>query len=70
MEKKFQYYFSCTRQYFSRRKIHIDKVYNKVIESLEKLNTKKEEHIIEELNSFDKDKFNKCKTRNNSQCKR
>jgi len=35
----------------------LDKVYNKVIESLEKLNTKKEEHIIEELNSFDKDQI-------------
>ena len=27
----------------------------KVIESLEQLNTKKEEYIINELNSFDKD---------------
>jgi len=33
----------------------LDKVYTKVIESLEKLNTKKEEFIINELNSFDKD---------------
>ena len=33
----------------------LDKVYKKVIESLEKLNTKKEEYIINELNSFDKD---------------
>jgi len=35
----------------------LDKVYKKVIESLEKLNTKKEEYIIEELNSFDKDQI-------------
>ena len=34
----------------------LDKVYRRVIESLEQLNTKKEEHIINELNSFDKDK--------------
>ena len=33
----------------------LDKVYNRVIESLEQLNTKKEEYIIHELNSFDKD---------------
>ena len=33
----------------------LDKVYNHVIESLEQLNTKKEEFIINELNSFDKD---------------
>ena len=33
----------------------LDKVYTKVIESLEQLNTKKEEYIINELNSFDKD---------------
>ena len=32
----------------------LDKVYKKVIESLEQLNTKKEELIINELNSFDK----------------
>ena len=36
-------------------KLILDKVYNKVIESLEQLNTKKEELIINELNSFDKD---------------
>ena len=30
----------------------LDKVYKKVIESLEQLSTKKEEHIINELNSF------------------
>ena len=33
----------------------LDKVYKRVIESIEKLNTKKEEYIISELNSFDKD---------------
>ena len=35
----------------------LDKVYKRVIESLEKLNTKKEESIINELNSFDKNKI-------------
>ena len=35
----------------------LDKVYNRVIESLEQLNTKKEEFIINELNSFDKDQI-------------
>ncbi len=35
----------------------LDKVYEKVIESLEQLNTKKEEYIINELNSFDKDQI-------------
>tara|TARA_A100001388_G_scaffold23361_1_gene15301 strand:+ start:331 stop:960 length:630 start_codon:yes stop_codon:yes gene_type:complete len=38
----------------------LDKVYKKVIESLEQLDTKKEEFIINELNSFDKTIFNKC----------
>ena len=33
----------------------LDKVYKRVIESLEKLNIKKEDHIINELNSFNKD---------------
>ena len=33
----------------------LDKVFRRVIESLEKLNTKKEEYIISEINSFDKD---------------
>ena len=33
----------------------LDKVFKKVIESLEQLNTKKEEYIINELNSFDKE---------------
>ena len=36
-------------------KFILDKVYEKVIESFEQLNTKKEESIINELNSFDKD---------------
>jgi len=36
-------------------KLILDKVYTRVIESLEKLNIKKEEFIINELNSFDKD---------------
>jgi len=36
-------------------KLILDKVYKRVIESLEQLNTKKEEFIINELNSFDKD---------------
>ncbi len=35
----------------------LDKVYKRVIESLEKLNTKKEEFIINELNSFDLEKI-------------
>ena len=38
-------------------KSKLDKVYNKVIECLEQLNTKKEEYIIHELNSFDKEKI-------------
>ena len=33
----------------------LDKVYKRVITSLEQLNTKKEDFIINELNSFDKD---------------
>ena len=33
----------------------LDKVFNRVIESLEELNIKKEEYIINELNSFNKD---------------
>jgi len=33
----------------------LDKVYERVIESLEQISIKKEEHIINELNSFDKD---------------
>jgi len=35
----------------------LDKVYGRVIESLEQLNTKKEEYIMNELNSFDKDEI-------------
>ena len=35
----------------------LDKVYKRVIESLEQLNTKKEELIINELNSFDKEEI-------------
>ena len=35
----------------------LDKVYERVIESLEQLNTKKEEFIINDLNSFDKDQI-------------
>ena len=35
----------------------LDKVYRRVIESLEYLNTKKEEYIISELNSFNKDQI-------------
>ena len=35
----------------------LDKVYKQVIESLEQLNIKKEEHIMNELNSFDKDQI-------------
>ena len=35
----------------------LDKVYKRVIESLEQLNTKKEQIIISELNSFDKDQI-------------
>ena len=36
-------------------KLILDKVYKQIIESLEQLNTRKEEIIISELNSFDKD---------------
>ena len=35
----------------------LDKVYKRVIESLEQLNTKKEDFIIHELNSFNKDEI-------------
>ena len=35
----------------------LDKVFERVIESLEQLNTKKEEYIMNELNSFDKDQI-------------
>ena len=48
----------------------LDKVYEKVIESLEQLNTKKEEYIISELNSLIKTKFNKCgPNQKHCQCK-
>ena len=36
-------------------KLILDKVFKRVIESLEHLNTKKEDHIINELNSFNQD---------------
>ena len=35
----------------------LDKVYFRVIESLEQLNTKKQEYIVNDLNSFDKDQI-------------
>ncbi len=35
----------------------LDKVYKQVIESLEQISIKKEEHIMNELNSFDKDRI-------------
>ena len=35
----------------------LDKVYERVIESLEQISIKKEEHIMNELNSFDKDQI-------------
>ena len=38
-------------------KLILDKVYRQVIESLEQLNTKREELIINELNSFNKDQI-------------
>ena len=38
-------------------KVILDKVYKKVIESLQELNTKKEEFIMSELNSFGKDQL-------------
>ena len=40
----------------SKEELTLEKVYKRVIESLEQLNTKKEELIISELNSFDKNK--------------
>ncbi len=39
----------------SEEQLILDKVYARVIESLEQLNTQKEDYIINELNSFDKD---------------
>ena len=41
----------------TEEKIVLDKVYVRVIESLEQLNTKKEEYIVNDLNSFDKDQI-------------
>ena len=41
----------------SEEKSILEKVYERVIESIEQLSTKKEEYIIEELNSFDKDQI-------------
>ena len=38
-------------------KLILDKVYKRVIESLEQLNARKEEHIINDLNSFDKNQI-------------
>ena len=38
-----------------KEKSILDEVYRRVIKSLEQLNTKKEEYIIHELNSFNKD---------------
>tara|TARA_Y100000766_G_scaffold255637_1_gene241849 strand:+ start:50 stop:658 length:609 start_codon:yes stop_codon:yes gene_type:complete len=39
----------------SEEKLILDKVYNQIIQSLEQLNTKKEDFIISELNSFSKE---------------
>ena len=39
----------------SEEKLILDKVYQQVIESLEQLNTKKEDYIICKLNSFNKE---------------
>ena len=47
--------FQPGKQQLGEEKSILDKVYKRVIESLEQLNTKKEEYIINELNSFDKD---------------
>ena len=38
-------------------KVILDKVYKRVIESIEQMTIKKEEHIMNELNSFDKDQI-------------
>ena len=40
----------------SKEKLILDEVYKQLIESLEELNTKNEDHIINELNSFHKEK--------------
>jgi len=39
----------------SEEKLILDKVYNQIIQSIEQLNTKKEDYIISELNSFSKE---------------
>ena len=39
----------------SEEKLILDKVYDQIIQSLEQLNTKKEDYIISELNSFSKE---------------
>ena len=39
----------------SEEKSVLDKVFMRVIETLEELNSKKEEYIVNKLNSFDKD---------------
>ena len=54
-EKKFNTISHVLGNISQEEKSTLDKVYKKVIESLEQLNTKKEEYIINELNSFDKD---------------
>ena len=41
----------------SEEKSVLDKVYLRVIETLEELNSKKEDYIINKLNSFDKDQI-------------
>ncbi len=41
----------------SAEKIMLDKVYHQVIESLEQLNTKKEDYIISKLNSFNNEEI-------------
>ena len=41
----------------TEEKLVLEKVYSKVIESLEQLNNKKEEYIMNELNSFDKNQI-------------
>ena len=38
-------------------KVILDKVYKRVIDSIEQMTIKKEEHIMNELNSFDKDQI-------------
>ena len=59
-EQKILILFSRIGKYFSEEKSILDKVYKRVIVSLEQLNSKKEEYIINELNSLIKTKFKKC----------